>query len=229
MAFGGESYFDPQFTMLSAVLVAFLAMCGRRLRKILEGILARLFTTYFASGSAKVKTALYRAALFADARCPVGAQMALNQLHGNGFFEGMPKVPPLQALAKALELQEEEEAPGAGGDAGGDAGGTEVELAPAGASRSKAAGDLEEGRSAAAPAATISEAEGKIEAEAFVGWLDGVRDEKIALICEALLAAVHEDDARVERRTKEVFFVLQVSETFNIQRHIFSDPLRTVH
>eukprot|EP00613_Pedinella_sp_CCMP2098_P016297 CAMPEP_0171763168 /NCGR_PEP_ID=MMETSP0991-20121206/49119_1 /TAXON_ID=483369 /ORGANISM="non described non described, Strain CCMP2098" /LENGTH=132 /DNA_ID=CAMNT_0012366827 /DNA_START=115 /DNA_END=509 /DNA_ORIENTATION=- len=132
--------------MLSAVLVAFLAMCGRRLRKILEGILAQHFTTYFASVSAKVKTALYRAVLFANARCPVGAKVALDQLRGNGFFKGMPMVPSLQAFAKALELQEE--APRRGGGAGG----TEVELAPAGVSRSKAAGDLEEGRSATAPA-----------------------------------------------------------------------------
>mmetsp|Transcript_35910 Transcript_35910/g.71080 ORF Transcript_35910/g.71080 Transcript_35910/m.71080 type:complete len:359 (+) Transcript_35910:3-1079(+) len=128
MAFGGESYFDPQFTMLFAVLVAFLAMCGRRLRKILESILARLFTTYFASGSAEVKNTLSWVVFFADARCPTGAKTALDQLCGNGFFEGMPKVPPLQALAKALQLQEK--APGRNGGAGG----TEVELVPAGAS-----------------------------------------------------------------------------------------------
>jgi hypothetical protein len=221
MAFGGESYFDPQFTMLSAVLVAFFAMCGRRLRKILESILARLFTTYFASGSKKAKIALSRAVAVAAAQFPAGAKKAVEQLGGNGNFPGMPTVPDLNHLSEALKNQEK--ASGTGGGAVG----TEVELVPAGASPSKAAGDLEEGGSATAPAATISKAEAtdKTEAKAFVGWLDGVSDEKVALIGEALLAAVHEDGARVERSTKEVFFVLQVSETFN---GIHSGPLRAI-
>ena len=66
-------------------------------------------------------------------------------------------------------------------------------------------------------------------AELFASWLGGVGDEQIGLfaeLTEALLAAVHEDGARVERSNKEVFFVLQVSETFSC---MYSAPLRARH